>query len=312
MLAGKKIVLVKGGPGAEREVSLATGRGVAAALRELGADVTELDIMDTTFELPAGTELVFNAIHGTLGEDGDLQRELEKRRVPYTGAGSVASDLAFDKIRSKAAFMAKKVPTAAYQVLDLPAQAAEVKLPIPVCVKPPRQGSSVGVHLVKKAEDLQAALDDCAKYDKDVLIETLVIGRELTVGILGDEALPVVEIRPRQGFYDMKNKYPWMNPNAPASTGSDYQCPAELSPEITAKVQAAALAAHRSLGTEVYSRVDVLVDGEGDVFVLEVNTIPGMTPSSLLPMAAKAVGVSYAQLCERIAVLSLAEKRNAT
>jgi D-alanine-D-alanine ligase len=308
-LNGMQIALVKGGPGAEREVSLATGRGVAAALRELGAQVTELDITDTQFELPAGTQLVFNAIHGTLGEDGVLQAELERRGVPYTGAGSRSSEAAFDKVASKAAFIKSRVPTAAYQVVKLPAKAADVKLPIPVCVKPPRQGSSVGVHLVKQADQLQAALDDCAQYDEDVLVETLIVGRELTVGILGDAALPIVEIRPREGFYDMKNKYPWMNPNAPATTGSDYQCPALLSDEITEKVQAAALAAHRSLGTEVYSRVDVLVDGEGDVFVLEVNTIPGMTPTSLLPMAAKAVGISYAALCERIALLSLEMKR---
>lgn len=305
MLQHTKITLVMGGPGSERLVSLASGKGVGEALRSLGAEVTELDVTGDDFALPPDTQLVFNVIHGTYGEDGGLQRKLEALGVPYTGAGSKSSALAFDKLPSKKKFVDAGVPTPDYQILSLPAKASQVELPLPVCIKPPRQGSSVGVHLVHTADELQPALDDCAKFDHEVLIESLITGKELTVGILGDDALPVVHIQPRDGFYDINNKYPWMN----NSGGTDYFCPANLSPATTQRVQAAALAAHRSLGVEVYSRVDVMLDENENPFVLEVNTIPGMTSSSLLPKAAQAIGISYPHLCARIIELSLPLKR---
>jgi len=304
-LKKKKIALVMGGPGSERRVSLASGAGVAEALRSLGAEVTEVDVTGTEVVLPEGTEMVFNVIHGTFGEDGKLQRILEARGVPYTGAGSVSSELAFDKLPSKRRFVECKVPTPAYEIVKLPAKAADVKLPLPVCVKPPREGSSVGVHLVHEAPQLQAALDDCLRFGPEALVESLIVGKELTVGILGDTALPVIHIQPRDGFYDLNNKYPWMN----NSGGTDYFCPADLPPATTQKVQSAALAAHRALGVEVYSRVDVLLDADENPFVLEVNTIPGMTSSSLLPKAARAVGIEFPELCSRIIDLSLAIQR---
>lgn len=305
MLQHTKITLAMGGPGTERLVSLASGKGVAEALRSLGAEVTEIDVTGDDFSLPPDTHILFNVIHGTYGEDGGLQRKLEALGVPYTGAGSKSSALAFDKLPSKKHFVAAGVPTPAYQILSLPAKAFQVELPLPVCIKPPRQGSSVGVHLVHKADELQPALDDCANLDHEVLIESLISGKELTVAILGDEPLPIVHIQPRDGFYDINNKYPWMN----NSGGTDYFCPADLSPTTTQRVQSAALAAHRSLGVEVYSRVDVMLDEHENPFVLEVNTIPGMTSSSLLPKAAQAVGISYPQLCARIMELSLPLKR---
>lgn len=304
-LRKKKIALVMGGPGSERRVSLASGAGVAEALRSLGAEVTEVDVTGTELELPEGTEIVFNVIHGTFGEDGILQKILEAKGVPYTGAGAVSSELAFDKLPSKLRFLEQHVPTPAYEIVKLPAKAAEVKLPLPVCVKPPREGSSVGVHLVHEAAQLQDALDDCLRFGPEALVESLIVGKELTVGILGDTALPVIHIQPRDGFYDINNKYPWMN----NSGGTDYFCPADLSPATTQKVQAAALAAHRALGVEVYSRVDVLLDADECPFVLEVNTIPGMTSSSLLPKAARAVGIEFPELCSRIIDLSLAIQR---
>ncbi len=306
MLNHKKITLVMGGPGSERLVSLASGKGVSEALCSLGADVTEVDVTGPEFLIPEGTEVVFNVIHGTFGEDGQLQQILENKGVPYTGAGVVSSALAFDKLPSKVRFVTAGVPTPDYQIVKLPAGPEAVTLPLPVCVKPPREGSSVGVHLVHEVSELAAALTDCAKFGSEALVEALIVGKELTVGILGDQALPVVHIKPRSGFYDISNKYPWMNDG---KGGTDYVCPAELSPATTQRVQAAALAAHQALGVEVYSRVDVLLDEAENAYVLEVNTIPGMTSSSLLPKAARAIGIEYPELCARIIELSLALKR---
>ena len=179
------------------------------------------------------------------------------------------------------------------------------EVPLPYVVKPPREGSSVGVHIVKDEAEAKAAMEDAAKYGDEVLVEQFVEGKELTVGVLDGEVLPVVHIAPRSGFYDMSNKYPWMT----GEGGTDYYCPAELSEAETKAVQAAALAAHESLGVEVYSRVDVLLDAEGKPFVLEANTIPGMTESSLLPKAAKEAGYPFGKLCLKIIDISLATKR---
>ena len=302
-LAGKRIALALGGPGSERDVSLATGKGVAEALTSLGAEVISLDIRDGSFTVPENVLAVFNVIHGTFGEDGQLQRILESRGIPYTGAGSVSSELAFDKARSKARFVEQQVPTAAYQLLPLAnATPADVTIPIPLVMKPLREGSSVGVHIVKDAAGLGAAIEDLKKFGGEALVEPFISGKELTVGILGNQVLPVVHIQPRDGFYDISNKYPWLTGTG---AGSDYFCPADLSPEVTKTVQDAALAAHRALGVEVYSRVDVLLDEQERPYVLEVNTIPGMTATSLLPKAARAADIMYPQLCARILELSL-------
>ena len=305
-LQGQTIALLKGGPGSERKVSLATGQGVSEALASLGAVVVEVDVTGPDFEVPADAVAAFNVIHGTFGEDGGLQRILEERGVAYTGAGSAASELAFDKARSKARFVEERVPTTVYQLLKMEgAVPADVTLPLPIVMKPLREGSSVGVHIIKEPAQVEAAIADLAQYGGEALVEPFISGKELTVGILGDQVLPIVHIQPRSGFYDISNKYPWMN----GGDGSDYFCPADLSPEVTAAVQAAALAAHRSLGVEVYSRVDVLLDEEQRPYVLEVNTIPGMTATSLLPKAAAAAGIDYPSLCARILELSLSVKR---
>lgn len=286
---------------------MATGRGVAEALRSLGAEVVEMDVTGSSFRVPEGVLAAFNVIHGTFGEDGQLQSLLEERRIPYTGAGSRSSALAFDKVKSKARFVEAGVPTPRAQVLWLEgAGPADVTVPLPAVMKPAREGSSVGVHIVREAGGLEAAIADLKQYGPEALVEEFIEGRELTVGILGDQVLPVVHIRPRSGFYDISNKYPWMTGG---DGGSDYFCPADLSEEETRRVQEAALAAHRALGVEVYSRVDVLLDGEGRPWVLEVNTIPGMTETSLLPKAAQAAGISYPELCARILELSLQVKR---
>jgi D-alanine-D-alanine ligase len=300
MAEDQVIAVLMGGPGSEREVSLASGRAVLKALQGAGERAVGVEVTGREIVLPAGTVLAFNVIHGTFGEDGELQAKLEALGVAYTGAGVASSRLAFDKCASKERFIAAGVPTPRSETVDV---AAGLRLPamsVPLVVKPPCEGSSVGVHIVMDASGIEAAMRDAARYGSQVLVEQFIAGKELTVGILADAALPVIHIAPRGGFYDMNNKYPWMG----GGGGTDYHCPADLDEETTRRVQEAALAAHRALGVEVYSRVDVLLDSSGAPYVLEVNTIPGMTESSLLPKAAAAAGYEFARLCQVIAELS--------
>jgi D-alanine-D-alanine ligase len=295
----KNIAVLMGGPGSERDVSMATGRGAAKALRSLGADVTEVDVKGPDFELPAGVELAFITLHGTFGEDGQVQRILEERGVPYTGEGVAQSELAFDKIRSKEAFRQHGVTTPYWQIVTV---GQRPTIPIPFVIKAPRQGSTVGVHIIKNDREIDAAIADASKYDSELLVEKFVPGRELTIGILGDQALPILEIIPKGGFYDFTNKYPFLNPSA--GGGAEHVCPAKIPEERTRAIQDLALRAHRALGLEVYSRVDIMLPENGEPSVLEVNTIPGMTEASLLPEAAAAAGISYPELCARIIELS--------
>ncbi len=301
MLANKKIAVLMGGPGSERQVSLASGNAVLKALSGLGLDVVGVDVTSTTIDLPPGTDLAFNVIHGTFGEDGQLQAALEKLGVPYTGAGVKSSRIAFDKNLAKAAFIAAGVPTPRAEIIDVSDGPRLPSFQAPFVVKPPREGSSVGVHIVRNQSDATAAMADAAKFGNDILVEEFIEGVELTVGILNDQALPIVHIIPPEGVYDMASKYPWLS----GAKGSQYICPADLDEETTRVVQHAALAAHRSLGVEIYSRVDVLLDARNRPFVLEANTIPGMTETSLLPKAAVAKGISFPDLCGIIAELSL-------
>lgn len=300
-----KIAVLMGGPGSERVISLASGKAVAEAIKSLGYEVTEVDVTGHEVVLPPGTELAYNLIHGTFGEDGELQTQLEKLGVPYTGAGVRASRICFDKAQTKEVFVKAGVPTPLSEIFTFAGSPVKPSLSLPFVVKPPREGSSVGVHIVHEESEIAPALDDVAKYDSKVLVEQFIKGRELTVSILNDQALPVIHICPRSGFYDLKNKYPWLS-----KTGkTDYICPADLTEEETAKVQAAALAAHKAVGIEVYSRVDVLLREDGEPFVIEINTIPGMTSSSLVPKAAAAVGMDFPSLCEEIARQSLKVQR---
>ncbi len=288
-----------GGPGSEREVSLATGRGVAKALRSLGANVTEVDVRGPDFVLPDGTELAFISLHGTFGEDGQVQKILEERGVAYTGEGVEESRLAFDKIESKRKFREADVPTPYWQIIEANQRPT---IPPPFVVKAPRQGSTVGIHIVHSDREIAAAIEGASQYDKQLLIEKFVAGRELTVGVVGDVALPILEIIPKGGVYDFTNKYPFLNPAA--GGGAQHVCPAPVPEDRTRALQQLALQAHRALGLKVYSRVDILLPEKEEATVLEVNTIPGMTEASLLPEAAAAAGISYAQLCARIIELS--------
>jgi D-alanine-D-alanine ligase len=293
------MAVLMGGPGSERDVSFATGKGVANALRSLGAEVDEIDVQGPDFELPRDVELAFIALHGTFGEDGQVQRILEQRGVAYTGDGVAESELAFDKIRSKEAFRLHGVTTPYWQVVAL---GQRPTIPIPFVIKAPRQGSTVGVHIIRNEREIDAAMTDAAKYGRELLIEKFIPARELTIGVLGDQALPILEIIPKGGFYDFTNKYPFLNPGA--GGGAEHVCPAKLSDDQTHAIQDLAVRAHRALGLRVYSRVDVMLPEEGEPTVLEVNTIPGMTEASLLPEAAAAAGIGYAELCARIIELS--------
>jgi len=292
-----------GGPGAEREVSLASGKAVLAALKAAGFDAVGVDVTGTEVNLPPGTSLAFNVIHGTFGEDGQLQSILENLGVPYTGAGVESSRVAIHKSLAKEKFIDAGVPTARSETVALTSGSTpNLTISAPLVIKPPLEGSSVGIQIVKSQADVPAALQKAAEKYDEVLIEEFIEGRELTVGILDDKALPIVQITPPEGVYDMASKYPWLS----GSKGSEYQCPADLDESTTRMVQEAALAAHRALGIEIYSRVDVLLDKQNRPFVLEANTIPGMTETSLLPKAAVAAGIPFAELCQIIARLSLA------
>jgi D-alanine-D-alanine ligase len=297
----KKIAVLMGGPGSERDVSLATGRGVSKALRSLGAEVVEVDVHDENFALPKDVDLAFITIHGTFGEDGQLQEILEERGVAYTGDGVEASRAAFDKILSKEKFREHDVVTPEWEVIEV---GQRPTISVPLVVKPARQGSTVGVVIVKDASELDSGMAEAAKYDRKLLVEKFVSGRELTIGILGDQALPILEIIPKGGFYDFNNKYPFLNPQA--GGGAEHVCPAEIDSNKTKQIQKQALHAFRALGLVVYGRVDVLLPGSGNPSVLEVNTIPGMTEASLLPEAAAAAGINYVDLCARIIALSRA------
>jgi len=285
-----------GGPGSEREVSLASGKAVFKALQGLGLDAVGVDVSGTSVDLPPGTALAFNVIHGTFGEDGQLQQILEKTGVPYTGAGVESSRRAFDKNIAKQCFIAAGVPTPAAESIDLD-KGGQPSMPLPYVVKSPCQGSSVGVYICKTQAEAEAALQNVRQYGSTALIEQYVNGRELTVAVIGDRAYPIVEIVAPGGVYDMANKYPWLS----GAQGSQYFCPAKLDDETTRRVQEAGLAGHRALGVEIYSRVDVLLDAQGNPYVIEANTIPGMTETSLLPKAAAATGMDFPTLCLTIA-----------
>lgn len=294
------IALFLGGPSAEREVSLASGAAMGRALRGLGHTVHEVDPQTAQWELPPGTDVVCLALHGTYGEDGTIQERLEALGVPYTGCDATASRIAFDKAQAKEAFARANVPTPRWLVLDRPPETWPAGWEPPVVVKPLRQGSSVGLRFVTQSAELEAAVRAALECDNQVLLETLVTGRETTVGILGEMTLPVVEIRPREGHYDYRNKY--------TRGATDYACPADFDPTTTQRIQAAGLAAFTAVGGRDYGRVDVLVDAAGAPWVLEVNTLPGMTETSLLPKAAAAQGIDFPTLCQQMVDLALTRR----
>lgn len=291
------VTVMLGGPSAEREVSLSSGAAVSKALVSLGHLVTPLDPQTPGWKLPAATDVVFLALHGSYGEDGTVQEQLEKLGVPYTGCGPEASRVAFDKVLTKKRCLAAGVPTARFAVFSSSSAPWPEGWRPPVALKPVRQGSSVGVHMIDDVAEWPGALADALRFDTEVLLEEKIIGRETTVGILGERALPLVEISVKKGFFDYNNKY--------TPGGAEHICPAHFDAATAGRIQNAGLAAFRAVGGRDYARVDVMVRADGQPVVLEVNTLPGMTELSLLPEAARAAGLDYAPLCQRMIDLAL-------
>jgi D-alanine-D-alanine ligase len=329
------IAVLLGGTSAEREVSLASGLGIVKALRERGHTVWTVDTARGFVPperegdlLPEGVhaappsalegaldpiklaeveqirraEVAFLALHGGAGEDGTVQALLDLMGVRYTGSGPLGSGIAMDKDVSKRLFRDAQVPTLPWRVARAPGFAydtdiVEDLIGLPCIVKPSRQGSSVGITVVSDTQELAAAVQEASHFDSEVMIERYAKGRELTVGILGDQALPPVEIRPKKGIYDYHSKY------TPGMT--EYFCPAPLEEEVVAQMQAYALRAFRVLKLRGYARIDFILAKE-QLFCLEANTLPGMTATSLLPKAAAAAGIDYPELCERIVKLATA------
>jgi D-alanine-D-alanine ligase len=280
---------------------LRTGAAVAKALRSLGHDVSEIDPQNGEFVLPKKTDVVFLALHGTFGEDGTAQKKLDELGAVYTGCDAEASRIAFDKVLTKQKCLAKNVPTAKFLVVNAEKTLLPKNLQLPLVVKPVRQGSSVGLQFVERESDWQKALTESLKFDSEVLVEEKIVGRETTVGILDGVALPVVEVRPKSGNLDYQNKY--------TAGATEYFCPANFDSATTKKIQAAALGAFDAVGGRDYARVDVMVRKNGEPVVLEVNTLPGMTETSLLPKAAAVVGINFAELCQRMIELALRRKK---
>nr|WP_229428961.1 D-alanine--D-alanine ligase [Massilia sp. ST3] len=296
-----KVGVLFGGRSAERDVSIMSGTGVLQALKSRGVDAHPFDPgTQSLAELAAQNfDRVFIALHGRYGEDGSLQGALEQLGIPYTGSGVMASSVGMDKITTKKIWIMHGVPTPKYASIDATADLDKVvaDLGLPLIVKPPLEGSTIGITKVEKAEDFKAAVELAAGFDEVVLAEEFVTGREFTVAVLGTgagaRALPIVEIVAPEGNYDYQNKY--------FTDDTQYHCPANLPAELTEEIQRHAVNAYRALGCEGWGRVDVLVR-ESDMrpFLLEVNTSPGMTGHSLVPMAARAVGISYEDLCVEI------------
>ena len=292
-----RVGVLYGGRSAERDVSLMSGQGVHQALREAGVDAHLFDTGERPLQelLTAGFERVFIALHGRYGEDGTLQGMLEMMGLPYTGSGPLASSLAMDKVMTKKVWLQAGLPTPAYVALESEAELAGVAeaLGLPLIVKPPHEGSTLGLSKVSEVGQLQAAYRLASRYEPLVLAEQFIKGRELTVPVLGKgakaRALPIVEIVAPQGNYDYENKY--------FSNETRYLCPAELSDETAALVRRLAEQAYRALGCEGWGRADFMLDERGQPWLLEMNTSPGMTSHSLVPMSARAAGLSYGELC---------------
>jgi D-alanine-D-alanine ligase len=291
------IVVLCGGPSGEHEVSLNSGRSVEEALRVHFPRVDRIEVGDRCPALPPGVQCVFNVIHGEYGEDGTLQAELEKAGIPYVGSDSASSRLAMDKISSKRVLAKAGVPVLPDWVIEK-GDPIPAGLTIPAVVKPGGGGSSIGVHIVRSADDLEESVEAAFGLGSRVLVEPYFSGREFTVAVWGDRALPIVEVRPRAEFYDYRVKY--------TAGCTDYLVPAPLPDSVAERFQRIGLSAHRALGCRHLSRVDMLWNEETDqAAVLEVNTLPGFTSTSLFPKAANAAGVAFPELCRGLVFQAL-------
>src|SRR5688572_12297668 len=301
--AGKRIAILMGGLSAEREVSLNTGTGVHGALRERGWDTVAIDWKEGTSLAQliedSGADAVWNALHGTWGEDGAVQGLCACLRIPCTGSGILASALAMDKVMSKRIFESNNVPTPRWRILPHDGRPdgtdgvdALADWPLPCVIKPANEGSSVGVSVVDNMEQIAPAIVAARQYHGPVIVEDYIAGTEVFVGILNGKVLGSVEVRPATKFYDYEAKY--------KRNDTKYILPPELPADVLARCEKHALDAYNALGCSGHARPDLRIRPNGEVFVLEVNTLPGMTGTSLLPKIAKAAGMDYATLCEQI------------
>ena len=306
----KKIVVVMGGPSTEAEVSRRSGTAILEALKAKGYNAEGLELNPATFAndiKASGAEFVFNALHGKFGEDGIIQGTLEMMGIPYTGSGVMAAAVTMDKVATKRFFMAEGIPTPKahtyfryeFKKRDLTGEILQ-EFSVPVVVKASSQGSSIGVVIVEKAEELEAALSEAFKYDREVLVEEFIKGRELTVAVWGNEekqeALPIIEITTVTGRYDYVTKY-----KVGAST---HIIPAPIPEEVTKKVKEIAIRAFAVCGCSGMARVDFMLGEDNQPYAIEVNTIPGMTETSLVPDAGRAAGIEFPELCARILVMA--------
>lgn len=296
------IGVICGGISSEREISLKTGEGIYNALVNNGYNAKLIDFKGDNISVFSDIDIAFLALHGKYGEDGSVQGILELFKIPYTGSGILASSLAIDKIFSKKFFVFEKIPTPEYieinsvSNMDINKIKNEIKKDIgyPLVVKPSREGSTIGITIVENENEFESAVNFARIYDNRILIEKFISGRLLTVSIIGDKpiALPIIEIKPKSGFYDFKSKY---------TVGlTEYIIPACLDDETESKVKELSLKAHNNLGCYGVSRVDLILDKNMVPYVLEINTMPGMTETSLVPKAAAAVGISFEKLVEII------------
>lgn len=305
-----KIGILMGGPSTEREVSFKSGKAVHFALGQLGIEIEAIDIK--TDDLKKNKRLIksrkidcaFLALHGRFGEDGSVQEILEALKIPYTGSGVLASRLAMDKIASRRIFQLHGLKVPRYKVLNKASRGIARKLcadfGFPLVIKPSAGGSSIGLSIINKAKELDKAIETAFSFDENIIIEEYLKGRELTVGILEERALPVIEIIPKKTFFDYEAKY--------HAGLTDYIVPAKLKEGLARKAKDAALSAHKLLGCFGCSRVDIILGDDNLLYVLEVNTIPGLTSTSLLPKAAVAVGIPFEELCLKLIKLAYEKK----
>ena len=294
----KRVGVLMGGLSREREISLKTGKAILKALSEKGYNAQPIDVGYDIAETLARDkiECAFLALHGRFGEDGTIQGMLELMRIPYTGSDILASAMAMHKIVAKKFFLCEKIPTPSFEVFQREESEKDpvrgTSLPLPVVVKPAREGSTIGVSIVRKEEEFLSALKTAGKYDKEILVEEFMKGKEITVGILDQLPLPVIEIVPKNGFYDYHAKY--------TKGETQYILPARISREKYLYAQEVSLKAYQALGCSGCARVDVMTDEDENPFVIDVNTMPGMTETSLLPKAASYAGIAFEDLVERI------------
>ena len=305
----KNIAVLKGGFSSEREISLRSGAAVAQGLRDGGYSVTEIDVQSRTLSIPHGIEAAFIALHGAFGEDGGIQQILEEMNLPFTGSDAESSRISFDKVLTRERLQAAGIPVPRGEVLRTPDARS---IPFPLVIKPPREGSSVGCHIVHDEAEWDAAYADAVRFSGEALVEDYIPGRELTVGVVeqgGDsenrdlhkgihhlQVLPVVEIKTAGEWYDYEAKY--------VTGETTYSVPAALDPALAEALQAMALHTFTCLGAGGFGRVDFRLTPDGRPYVLELNAIPGFTASSLLPKAAEAAGLGFSELCGRIMELA--------